>query len=230
MTPLPGGPQKGKTPLEVMIDAIAEVNRLDPTRPPEERLANPDYRNISDNVSDFLLNKERGLEQFYEVVRNGGRADLSPAHLTTRPTASRDHDARARGVAVLFVSQRADPGVDDCRHAPIYAHRTRTRALRAATVFAAAWASVSAIATATDAHAAGLYFSDRGVRSVGRGGAFVAGADDLGVVWSNPAGLADAGMEHLARQHLARTSRPSSSAARRWSTRAAPCACTSTPR
>jgi hypothetical protein len=73
VTPLPGGPQKGKTPLEVMIDAIAEVNRLDPTRPPEERLANPDYRNISDNVSDFLLNKERGLEQFYEVVRNGVR-------------------------------------------------------------------------------------------------------------------------------------------------------------
>ncbi len=73
VTPLPDGPQKGKTPLEVMIDAIAEVNRQDPTQAPEARLANPDYRNISDNVSDFLLNKERGLEQFYEVVRNGVR-------------------------------------------------------------------------------------------------------------------------------------------------------------
>lgn len=71
VTPLPNGPQKGKTPLEVVIDTIAEVNRQDPTRPAEEKLSNADYRNISDNVSDFLLNKERGLEQFYEVVRNG---------------------------------------------------------------------------------------------------------------------------------------------------------------
>ncbi len=43
------------------------------------------------------------------------------------------------------------------------------------------------------ANAAGLYFSDRGVRPMGRGGAFVAGADDLHSIWYNPAGLADAG-------------------------------------
>jgi long-chain fatty acid transport protein len=48
-----------------------------------------------------------------------------------------------------------------------------------------------------DAHAAGLYFSDRGVRPMGRGGAFVAGADDLGAIWYNPAGLADAGTSFL---------------------------------
>jgi long-chain fatty acid transport protein len=47
------------------------------------------------------------------------------------------------------------------------------------------------------AHAAGLYFSDRGVRPLGRGGAFVAGADDLGAIWYNPAGLADAGSSLL---------------------------------
>jgi long-chain fatty acid transport protein len=41
--------------------------------------------------------------------------------------------------------------------------------------------------------AAGLYTADRGVRPLGRGGAFVAGADDLGAIWYNPAGLADAG-------------------------------------
>jgi long-chain fatty acid transport protein len=39
----------------------------------------------------------------------------------------------------------------------------------------------------------GLYFTDRGVRPMGRAGAFVAGADDLGAIWYNPAGLADAG-------------------------------------
>jgi long-chain fatty acid transport protein len=39
------------------------------------------------------------------------------------------------------------------------------------------------------AQGAGLYFSDRGVRPMGRAGAFVAGADDAGSVWYNPAGL-----------------------------------------
>ncbi|HEY2516999.1 MAG TPA: outer membrane protein transport protein [Polyangiaceae bacterium] len=47
------------------------------------------------------------------------------------------------------------------------------------------------------AHAAGLYFSDRGVRPMGRGGAFVAGADDLGATWYNPAGIADAKQSFL---------------------------------
>jgi len=47
--------------------------------------------------------------------------------------------------------------------------------------------------SATEASAAGLYTADRGVRPLGRGGAFVAGADDLGAIWYNPAGLADAG-------------------------------------
>ncbi len=43
------------------------------------------------------------------------------------------------------------------------------------------------------AQGAGLFTADRGVRPLGRGGAFVAGADDLGAIWYNPAGLADAG-------------------------------------
>ncbi len=46
---------------------------------------------------------------------------------------------------------------------------------------------------ASDGHAAGLYFSERGVRPLARGGAFVAGANDLGAVWYNPAGIYDAG-------------------------------------
>jgi len=43
----------------------------------------------------------------------------------------------------------------------------------------------------TTAFAGGLYFNDRGVRPMARAGAFVAGADDGGAVWYNPAGLAD---------------------------------------
>jgi long-chain fatty acid transport protein len=46
---------------------------------------------------------------------------------------------------------------------------------------------------ANSAHAAGLFVSDRGVRPLSRGGAWVAGADDPGAIWYNPAGLADAG-------------------------------------
>lgn len=47
------------------------------------------------------------------------------------------------------------------------------------------------------AYAGGLFTADRGVRPLGRGGAFVAGADDLHSIWYNPAGLADAGTSIL---------------------------------
>ncbi len=53
--------------------------------------------------------------------------------------------------------------------------------------------AVALLLSASAADAAGLYTADRGVRPLGRGGAFVAGADDLGAIWYNPAGLADAG-------------------------------------
>jgi len=57
--------------------------------------------------------------------------------------------------------------------------------------------ALGASAWATEAEAAGLYFSDRGVRPMGRAGAYVAGADDLHAIWYNPAGLADAGTSAL---------------------------------
>jgi long-chain fatty acid transport protein len=50
-------------------------------------------------------------------------------------------------------------------------------------------AALGALLPARDASAGGLYVSDRGVRPLGRGGAFVAGADDLGAIWYNPAGV-----------------------------------------
>ena len=51
--------------------------------------------------------------------------------------------------------------------------------------------------TAEASRRPGLYFTDRGVRPMGRAGAFVAGADDLGAIWYNPAGIADAGTSIL---------------------------------
>lgn len=71
VTPIKEGSFKGQSPLEVVIDVIADVNRSDPTQPYEGTLNRSDYAFVSENVVDFLLNKERGLEQFYEVIRQG---------------------------------------------------------------------------------------------------------------------------------------------------------------
>ena len=48
---------------------------------------------------------------------------------------------------------------------------------------------VFALLAAKPAFAGGLYFSERGVVPLARGGAFVAGADDINAMWFNPAGL-----------------------------------------
>jgi long-chain fatty acid transport protein len=64
--------------------------------------------------------------------------------------------------------------------------KSRAAALAAAALFTTTLAS-------RDAASAGLYFSDRGARPMGRAGAYVAGADDVGGFWYNPAGIADAG-------------------------------------
>jgi long-chain fatty acid transport protein len=54
-----------------------------------------------------------------------------------------------------------------------------------------------AIALPSRTHAGGLYLTDRGSRSLARGGAFVAGADDGQSLWYNPAGLAYTGRRQL---------------------------------
>ncbi len=57
--------------------------------------------------------------------------------------------------------------------------------------------AVSSLVVPSIAEAGGLYVSQRGVRPLGRGGAFVAGADDLGAIGYNPAGIFDAGGQFL---------------------------------
>ena len=70
VTPMTGkGGQPGNTPLQMIMDVIGDVNRAAPER--GDKFTPVDYASISDNVSDFLVNKERGLEQFYEIVRQG---------------------------------------------------------------------------------------------------------------------------------------------------------------
>lgn len=74
VTPIENGKLKGQTPLDVIIDVVADVNRNDPTRPYEGTLAKSDYGNVSREMIEFLTDKERGLEQFYEIIRQGTAA------------------------------------------------------------------------------------------------------------------------------------------------------------
>jgi hypothetical protein len=70
VTPMKSPGLEGKTPLEVIVDVIADVNRAAPNEP-KPKLDSADYQSISATVADFLISKERGLEQFYEIVRKG---------------------------------------------------------------------------------------------------------------------------------------------------------------
>jgi long-chain fatty acid transport protein len=67
--------------------------------------------------------------------------------------------------------------------------RWTAAARRAASAFIA---SLVTLSVSGAAQGAGLYFADRGVRPLGRGGAFIAGADDPGAIAYNPAGIFDA--------------------------------------
>jgi hypothetical protein len=58
-----------ETPLEVLIDVIADVNRADPSQ--TSKLQPPDYGAIATEVQEFLMDPQFGLEQFYEIVRKG---------------------------------------------------------------------------------------------------------------------------------------------------------------
>ena len=76
-----GGASSGgattESPLEIMMDVIADVNRVSPVpaattgTPSSGGLTAADYAAISAQVEDFLTNKTSGLEQFYEIVRLG---------------------------------------------------------------------------------------------------------------------------------------------------------------
>jgi hypothetical protein len=60
----------GETPLEVIVDTIADVNRA-PDSTSSQLLRPSDYANISNELDEFLLDPQRGLEQLYAIVRQG---------------------------------------------------------------------------------------------------------------------------------------------------------------
>ena len=55
------------TPIEVIIDVVADVNRADPAL--TTKLDGGDYGNMANEISEFCLDPASGLEQVYEVVR-----------------------------------------------------------------------------------------------------------------------------------------------------------------
>jgi hypothetical protein len=67
VTPINGG----ETPIEVILDTIADVNRIDAAASSDTvPLDDDDYRAMMGTVEDFLTSKTRGLEQFYFIVQN----------------------------------------------------------------------------------------------------------------------------------------------------------------
>ncbi len=58
-----------QTPLEFILDAIGDVNKQKPGAPGP--VAAPDLGNTANELSEFFLDPQRGLEQFYAIVRNG---------------------------------------------------------------------------------------------------------------------------------------------------------------
>ncbi len=73
VTPMSGS-NPTETPIEVLLDAISDINRVAPSSAATPRLDEGDYAFVSKEVNTFLSNKERGLEQFYEIVRKGTSA------------------------------------------------------------------------------------------------------------------------------------------------------------
>lgn len=61
-------PAPGKAPpLQVLIDVVADVNRRQPQE--QTKLAPDDYASIAHEISDFCVDKTRGLEQVYTVIK-----------------------------------------------------------------------------------------------------------------------------------------------------------------
>ena len=55
------------SPIEIIIDCITDVNRADPTS--TDAFTADDYAAVSKSIDDFLVDKTRGLEQFYTIVK-----------------------------------------------------------------------------------------------------------------------------------------------------------------
>lgn len=69
-----GNGNKDRAPLEIFIDAVADIHRIDAeAEAAQNPLASPDYATIFTSVGQFLTSETRGLEQFYYIVQHRPR-------------------------------------------------------------------------------------------------------------------------------------------------------------
>ncbi|MGK3960854.1 hypothetical protein WMF38_48365 [Sorangium sp. So ce118] len=61
----------GRAPVQVFLDAIADVNRIDAES--AAPLTAEDYRQVFGSARDFLLDETRGLEQIYAIIKDRPR-------------------------------------------------------------------------------------------------------------------------------------------------------------
>jgi len=71
VTPISDGGPTALTPLEIIMDSIADIHRLDPSV--TDPLSPDDYGAIMGVVRDFMTDKQRGLEQIYSIINNRPR-------------------------------------------------------------------------------------------------------------------------------------------------------------
>jgi len=57
------------TPIEVLMDVIADIHRADPAVV-NDPFAAVDYGSVARNVQEFMVDPTRGLEQLYAIVKN----------------------------------------------------------------------------------------------------------------------------------------------------------------
>jgi hypothetical protein len=63
----------GSTPLEAILDAIAEVERIDPKKPTDAPLDRADLVAVLKSVHGFMSDGEHGMERLYEVIQHRKR-------------------------------------------------------------------------------------------------------------------------------------------------------------
>ncbi len=68
VTPIDPTNAESQTPLEVFLDTIAEVNRIDANQPREEPMSPEDLQATFATLRDFMTGPTRGMEQFYEIM------------------------------------------------------------------------------------------------------------------------------------------------------------------
>ncbi len=60
--------QPNVSPIEILMDVIADVNRIDASD--QSAFAPDDYEGVMFTMNHFMIDKTRGLEQLYTIIRN----------------------------------------------------------------------------------------------------------------------------------------------------------------